>query len=296
MKTITYQNGNAKITLDADGTRIIEYDDILDLDYPLNIDIRVSTKCSFGLNPTTGNAVCSFCHESAQTNGKETDFEKLKSIISPLPAGIELAIGANNITTAFIDFLEWCQSKGFVCNITINQGHLKRDHKALMSLIEKGYIKGLGVSYRANMPFNIPDGILAYNNTVFHTIIGIDDYRDVISLKEKGVKKILILGEKDFGFNLGKVDTSTKSHKLWLWNIKEVIETFEVTSFDNLALEQLKLKRLFKKEAFEEFYQNENSFYIDAVAQIFKRSSRTDDLIVRWDRYSIPEYYKYFIK
>ena len=44
----TYKNGNATVTIEKDGTRIIEFVDELNLEYPLNIDIRVSTQCSFG--------------------------------------------------------------------------------------------------------------------------------------------------------------------------------------------------------------------------------------------------------
>lgn len=67
-----YQNGNATIELFSDGTRVTEWPDneSLKLDYPLNVDIRLMTKCPYGLNPRTGKAVCSFCHESATTDGK----------------------------------------------------------------------------------------------------------------------------------------------------------------------------------------------------------------------------------
>ena len=66
-----YKNGNADVTIMSNGTREIEYEDELFLDYPLNIDIRTSSRCSFGLNPKTGKAFCDFCHESATTDGSE---------------------------------------------------------------------------------------------------------------------------------------------------------------------------------------------------------------------------------
>ena len=48
---INYQNGNVDVTLHECGTRVIEYEGELRLDQPLNIDIRVSNRCAFGLNP-----------------------------------------------------------------------------------------------------------------------------------------------------------------------------------------------------------------------------------------------------
>ena len=47
----TYQNGNATISIDTDGTRIIQYpsNEQLKLEYPLNIDIRLSNRCPLGI-------------------------------------------------------------------------------------------------------------------------------------------------------------------------------------------------------------------------------------------------------
>jgi hypothetical protein len=209
----SYKNGNAEIELYNDGTRIIQYPDILELDYPLNIDIRVSTRCVFGYNPATGKAVCGFCHESSTTNGVECDYTKLKEKLSDLPRGIELAIGSNEFTDNLYDFLIWCKVKGYVCNLTVNQAHIKRDFFLLKQAIQYGYINGLGVSYRSNQKWDIPEEILEYPNTVFHIIVGIDTVDDILNLKNRGVNKILCLGEKDFGFNTGKVDLNSQIHK-----------------------------------------------------------------------------------
>ena len=74
---IQYKNGNAEISISSDGTRIIEFNGELRLDWPLNVDIRVTNKCAFGFNPNTRSAICSFCHESARTDGSECDYLKL---------------------------------------------------------------------------------------------------------------------------------------------------------------------------------------------------------------------------
>lgn len=287
---IQYQNGNSTIELSEDGTRVITYDDTLQLQYPLNIDIRVSTNCAFGYNPKTGKAVCDFCHESARTDGVECDYEDLKSKLNGLPKGIELAVGANQLTQGLYDFIYWCDQNGYVVNLTLNQGHIKRDQEMIKKCYTNGIIKGLGISYRSSLQWNVPDFILNNPNTVFHVIAGIDDVDDVLSLKGRGVKKILVLGEKNFGFNEGNVDLSTKKHKEWLWFISKLFHIFDVTSFDNLGLEQMRVKRFFNDDMWEEFNQGEHSFYINAVDKYFAPSSRSNEK-TNWNEVSIEQYF-----
>lgn len=286
-----YNNGNAEISIFKDGSREIEYQDILTLNYPLNIDIRVSSQCSFGLNPKTNKAFCDFCHESATTNGKECDYSSLQEKLKGLPKGIELAIGANNFTENLWNFLYWAKFEGYLCNLTINQGHLRRDLHTICSAIDHDLIKGLGVSYRSTLKFDIPEQVLNYPNTVFHVIAGIDTIDDILFLPEKGVKKVLILGEKDFGFNQGKVNLTTRNHKEWYWWIAKLFDKFEVVSFDNLALEQLNIKRFFNDKNWETFNQGERSFYINAIDGYFAPSSRSGKKTC-WNTVSLQDYFK----
>lgn len=286
-----YKNGNANIKITSDGTREISFENELQLEYPLNIDIRVSTQCAFGLNPKTGIALCDFCHEEARTDGSECDYVQLKSMLEGLPAGIELAIGGNNLTDNLVEFLSWANNKRYVCNLTINQGHLLRDYSKLMDCIEKGIIKGLGVSYRPGLKWNVPQSILDYENTVFHAISGIDTFESVEALKDLGVRKVLILGEKDFGFNKGRVNLDTLTHKQWVWWVHKLFSQFQAVSFDNLALEQLRIKRFFSDESWEVFNQGEHSFYINAAQGYFAPSSRSPKK-TNWDDTSISKYFK----
>lgn len=286
-----YNNGNSVIELHEDGTRIIQFDNKLELEYPLNIDIRVSTKCAFGLNPKTGKSFCSFCHESAKTDGHDCNFEELKSKLRGLPKGIELAIGANQMNLTFLDFITWCDNNEWIVNLTVNQGHVNRDITELEYLINNNKIKGLGISYRSSLNWNVPVVLLNYSNTVLHVIAGIDDINDVLSLKDKGVRKILVLGEKNFGFNEGKVDLTTQSHKEWYWWIGKLFDAFDVVSFDNLALEQLNIRRFFDDKNWETFNQGEHSFYINAVEGYFAPSSRSNNK-TDWKNVSIKDYFE----
>lgn len=289
-----YKNGNADITITEDGTREIEYEDVLKLEYPLNIDIRVSTRCSFGMNPKTGKAFCSFCHESATTDGKECDYEELKGKLSGLPAGIELAIGGNIITYELIAFCEWATNQGYIVNLTVNQGHIATYQLHLDELISNGWIKGLGISYRRSLEKdNVPERFKRYEHTVLHVIAGIDDIKHILDYTS--YKKVLILGEKDFGFNSGNVDLSSREHKEWLWWIHKMFGVFDVVSFDNLALKQLNIKRFFTDDNWEVFNQNEHSFFLNAVNKTIHPSSRSNDSI-SWDNITLKDYFKKYIK
>ena len=297
MRTIVkYENGNATVELFDDGTRVITSpDSSFEFEYPLNLDIRVSTKCSFGRNPKTQEGICDFCHESAKTDGVECDYKELMSTLEELPEGIELAIGSNEFTAGLYEFILWCGLQGYIVNLTVNQGHLKRDLEGLKMITEQGFVKGLGISYRSELKWDIPEYFLNYENTVFHVITGIDLINDVKSLSERGVKKILVLGEKDFGFNEGNVDLDRKEHKEWFWWISKLFDIFDTVSFDNLALEQLDMRRFFSQEQWDEFNQGEYSFYINAVEKYFAPSSRSSD-ITTWTNISIREYFKHLNK
>lgn len=287
----TYKNGNAVVSIDNDGSRVVEYEDTLQLDFPLNIDIRVSTKCAFGAKADGTPGFCSFCHESAKQYGFDCNYEKLKNKLLDLPKGIELAIGANQLTDNLYEFLYWAKCQGYICNVTINQGHIKRDMTMIKNAIDIGIIKGLGISYRSGLKWDVPPSILEYENTVFHVIVGIDTFVEVEALAEMGVKKILILGEKNFGYNLGNVDLNSRKHREWFWWVHKLFSKFDVVSFDNLALEQLRIQRFFTNENWEVFNNQEHSFYINAVDGYYAPSSRSNDK-TDWNKKNIYEYFK----
>lgn len=286
---IQYQNGNSLVELHEDGTRIIQFENTIELDYPLNIDIRVSTACSLGYNPKTGKATCAFCHESARTDGEECDYNELKSKLANLPKGIELAIGANKITIGLIDFLTWAKNEGYICNLTVNQLHMNRERVVLKSLLEDETIFGLGISYRKGFDLSVDEYFINHPNTVLHIIAGIDDVDSIISTP---FKKILVLGYKTFGFGVDYYSDDVKQKiQEWYWWIKKVIDAKDVVSFDNLALEQLNIKRFLTEDKWEEFNQGEHSFYINAVEKYFAPSSRNSNK-TDWSKMTIQDYFK----
>lgn len=286
----SYANGNATIDLGVDGSRVISWPDgeELNLEYPLNVDVRLSERCAFGFNPSTNSAVCSFCHESARTDGSDGDLDQLYSKLSQLLPGTEIAMGVNQFTPEVLKLIDRLNDAKYVVNITVNQGHLKRDESVVNMLIQRNLINGLGVSFRNEFDY-IPDIITSYPHTVLHVIIGIDDIDDVKQLADRyNIAKLLVLGEKNFGFNLGKVNTT--AHRPWYHHIHELFSIFDVVSFDNLALRQLNIQRFLTKEKYKQFYQGEHSFYINATTKTFHPSSRSTDY-VDWNSVSVSDYY-----
>lgn len=292
-----YRNGNAVVTLDLrDGTRIIEYPDNepLTLQTPLNIDIRVSTQCPYGYNVETQKSTCAFCHESALVDGKECHYGVLQKVLmdAKLPRGTEIALGVNEVTDNLVQFVKNLYRLGLVVNITMNERYiLEFGDTRLKEMLP--YVFGLGISYRSLQGcLSLPDWIAEYPHTVIHVINGIDDFDDV---KELSVKyhKLLVLGEKDFGFNRGKVNLDTPEHKQWKSNIMQLTKIFDIVSFDNLGLQQLEIRGKITDEEYKSFYQGEHSMYINAVEQYFAPSSRTRNGVERFDVTDLRSYFQY---
>jgi hypothetical protein len=289
LKIVEYQNGNSTVELFDDGTRIIKFEGDLKLDYPLNLDIRVSTACSLGFNPKTGKATCGFCHESARTDGVECDYNELKRILKGLPKGIELAIGGNKLTPGLTDFLVWSKKQGYINNLTVNHLHINKNEFLLKLFLMEGIINGLGISYRKGFPLNFDDFFMNHPNVVLHVIAGIDHVDDVVLLP---FEKILILGYKTFGFGVEFYNENVKKTiQEWFWYVKKVIDNKKIVSFDNLALEQLNIKRFLPQKMWDEFNQGEHSFYINAVDQYFSPSSR-NPIKVDWGGITVKDYFK----
>ena len=292
-----YTNGNANIWLDLrDGTRIIEYPDNeqLTLETPLNIDIRVSTQCPYGYDTTKQKSTCAFCHESALVSGVECHYGVLQQVLTDanLPRGTEIALGVNEVTDNLVQFVKNLYRLGLVVNITMNERYiLQYGDTGLKQMLP--YVFGLGISYRSLQGcLSLLDWIADYPHTVIHVINGIDNFDDV---KELSVKyhKLLVLGEKDFGFNRGKVNLNTEQHKQWKSNIMQLTKIFDIVSFDNLGLQQLEIRGKITDEEYKSFYQGEHSMYINAVEQYFAPSSRTRNNIKHFGETDLRSYFQY---
>ena len=101
-----------------------------------------------------------------------------------------------------------------------------------------------------------------------------------IKALENNDLKMLILGYKHLRrgneyFEEEQKDIEVKQQ--WLYeNLEDIIQKFNVVSFDNLAIEQLNVKRLLTQKEWDEFYMGRDSeftYYIDMVEKKFAKSS-----------------------
>ena len=272
-KIADYQNGNVHTELYSDGTRIRTTEDSFFVpSYAENVDVHTSDRCNNG---------CPMCYANCTPNGK---FGKLSgwNFLETLHPGTEMALNLNfPMPSDFFDLLRYLKSQGIITNVTINQNHFEAHEDIIKQMYNEELIHGLGISLtRATREFI--EMVQQYPNAVIHVINGIlsKDQYDV--LKDNRLK-ILILGYKDTGrgieFHSLASDIISQNQK-WLYdNLPEVIKHFKVASFDNLALEQLEVRRLLTDEQWEEFYGGDDgtfSYYINLVDGYFAKNSMSD--------------------
>lgn len=271
---VEYVNGNTKVTILSDGTKIREYESTPLILFPESIDVKISNFCDLG---------CEYCHEMSTTAGKHGDLDVLLETISELPAGVELAIGGGNPLSHpdLLRFLYKVKEQGIIANITVNQGHLKRYFALLELLIKEDLVKGIGVSITSNNLTYLQKLKTLSNNIVYHVIAGVNDFSVLETLISLGDCKVLVLGYKVFGFGVGYYNQDV-SAKIQSW--KKIKNYFGkcVISFDNLAIEQLEIKKMFTVEGWQRFYMGDDftfTMYIDAVEQKYAPTSRSLDRV-----------------
>ena len=266
-----YKNGNSVTRINLmTGTKIRETKaDKFDLDFPESIDLNIGNRCTGG---------CQYCYISATPDGKNGELLNNK-FIDTLHPYTECAINGNSVDhPQLIPFLEKLKRKHIICNITVNQIHFEQKEKLIRELVDKELIKGIGISLRKPTKKFIKMA-QKYPNAVIHTIVGILTQKDIEKLRDNNLK-LLILGYKDKGRG---VDYKAEHlieytiNKDYLYdNLEKLPEMFKVVSFDNLALDQLDVKRIVTPEEWDEFYlgdEGTSSMFIDLVTGKFGVSS-----------------------
>ena len=265
-----YRNGNYSVTIGDDGTKIreTEYDEFIPA-FAENCDCKITDKCDGG---------CQWCYEGCTPSGKHGDILNPKFLDSLHPF-TELAINGNDLTHPdLIPFLQKLKEKKVIANITVNQKHFEKKQDFLRDLVDQKLVWGLGVSLVEATP-EFMELIKQYPNAVIHTINGILSPTDIEKLSYKGLK-LLILGYKYMRRGADWYDEefeSIKARQQWLKdNLDDIVSRFKVVSFDNLALEQLDVKKHLTEEEWNEFYMGDDggfTFYIDLVENKFSKNS-----------------------
>ena len=267
-----YQNGNYTVTLLDDGTKIRENDlDELIPAFAENCDVKITDRCDGG---------CPFCYEGCTPNGKHGDILN-KKFLDTLHPYTELAINGNDLSHPDLTtFLGVLKEKKIIVNMTVNQIHFEKNQYYIRNLVDMGLIYGLGISLKEPTQ-KFVELVKQYPNAVIHTINGVTTVGDYYALANNGLK-VLILGYKELcrGHEYMSHHALTIKHiQTGLYNtLKTMVDEgwFEVVSFDNLAIEQLDIKRLLSEEEWNEFYMGDDAqytFYLDLVENKFSKNS-----------------------
>ncbi len=286
---IKYQNGNTVVTIMGDGTKIRECEGIPEICHPESIDVKITDYCDMG---------CAYCHESSTTSGIHSDLDALLGTLEDLPAGVELAIGGGNPLSHpdLVRFLLKLKERGIIANFTVNQGHLKTFQDLLVFLIKDGLVQGLGISITSNNFTYVKPLLGLTGNVVYHLIAGVNKVDVVERLMALGECKILLLGYKLFGFGIRHHSEAVDAElRQWYRALPSLIGKCTI-SFDNLAIEQLRVRRLLTRDGWEKFYMGDDfcfTMYIDAVKQEYAPTSRSKER-ASFREYSLLEYFNKF--
>lgn len=271
MSFVKVKNGNYTMFIDLEtGTKIRKNNlDCFIPEKPESMDIKITNKCDMG---------CAFCHENSTVDGLHGDIMNLKFIETLLPY-TELALGGGNPLTHpdLVPFLEKCKSLKLIPSMTINQVHfMKPEYSELIDkLVSEKLIYGLGISLtRATDEFIAK--VKKYPNAVIHIINGVQPLAEVRKLYDQNLK-VLILGYKMFRRGIEYFSEAVDSAKTEYYaELADMTKHFDVVSFDNLALNQLEVKRLLTDDEWNEFFMGNDgshTMYIDCINKQYARSS-----------------------
>ena len=266
----TYENGNYTVMMLNDGTKIrFNNKATMKADFPESIDMKISNRCNMG---------CPMCHEQSVPDGELANLSH--PLLNSLHPYTELALGGGNVLEHpdLFPFLSRMKDQKIICNMTLHLDHFLGADSYIKYLQEEGYLYGVGVSVNKVIDRDTIDKIVAIPNTVVHTIAGIMPQEGYKSLYDRNIK-LLILGYKNYGRGAeyikhddGIMDRIGILHD----NIMDMMNHFNLISFDNLALEQLRIKDLVNKDTWERCYMGDDgeaTMYVDLVKEQFAKSS-----------------------
>lgn len=269
-----YQNGNYHTWIYSDGTKIrVSKEDDFKPEFAENMDIKICNRCDMG---------CPYCHEGSTPDGKLGDIlnEKFIDTLHPYQ---EVALGGGNVLEhpSLVPFLKKLQERKVIANVTLHQNHFLNNLEFIKSIIEQKLVYGVGVSL-SNITPDLIKAAQTIPNVVIHVIAGIVSAREIDELAGHGLK-ILFLGYKNLRrghrfleCELDSVISSQEDLKAKIPALLCSNNYFDVISFDNLAIEQLNVKKLISQPEWERFYagdEGSHTFYIDMVERKFAKSS-----------------------
>lgn len=273
-----YDNGNYHVTIYADGTKVRETfdEDATEFvaEYPECMDVKITNRCDRG---------CRMCHEDSTPDGCHGNILTAK-FWDTLKPYTEIAIGGGNTLEHpdLVNFLIKLKKLNLIANMTVNQIHFMQNWALLKFLCDEKLIYGLGVSL-VEPHAEFIEKIKEFPNAVIHIINGVVKKEQLEMLANNDLK-VLILGYKEFRRGVTYLDTNrvkVEVNKIMLYDyLPDMLKEFKVVSFDNLALEQLEVKRLLSEEEWNEFYMGNDgkyTMYIDLVKEQFALCSVAEE-------------------
>lgn len=294
-----YINWNVETTIFEDWTKIRKTnDDEFIPEFPENFDCQISTYCSNG---------CDFCYAWCSTKWKDADLLKFMNLWNSLNPYTEIAININSrFPKNFEKFLDIMKERNIIVNITIHQKQFVKHFDYLLKLTEDKLIYWIWISLSNVVELLKLDIPKYFPNAVIHTILWITKPIEYLELWKDWKYKVLILWYKEtwrwkkFKSNLDYIEEYTFKYKFdYVYkNIKELTNKFKVISFDNLAIEQLDLKRIFTEEEYEKFYMWDDwtfTLYVDLVSETFSKNSISKEKYKIWNK-TIKEMFEHIRK
>lgn len=288
-----YKNGNYNVMIFEDGTKIrMNKLDNLVPEFPENIDLKITNYCDMN---------CPMCHEDSNTSGKHGDILNAK-FIDTLRPYTEVAIGGGDALSHpdLLRFLYKLKQRNIIPNITVNLKHFIKNYDILKVLSEVKLIYGIGVSVPNDVKMEDLILLKSLDNIVVHVINGIVSKKLLVKLNTIKDLSLLILGYKDIrrgqSFKSRNVEIINNNMNFLYNDLGNLIKNskFKVISFDNLALEQLNVKRFLTEDQWNEFYMGNDgnyTMYIDLVENKYaisstslRRCNITDDIIGMFKR------------
>ena len=273
-----YDNGNYHVTIYEDGTKVREtFDENATefiAEYPECMDVKICNRCDMG---------CPMCHEDSKPDGEIGEILTTK-FWDTLKHYTECALGGGDTLEHpdLVNFLIKLKKLKLIPNMTVNQVHFMKNWALLKFLCEEKLIYGLCVSL-VDPSDEFISKIKEFPNAVIHIINGIVTKEQLDKLANKDLK-VLILGYKNFRRGVSYLDNNrvkVEMNKMMLYDyLSDMLKEFKVVSFDNLALEQLEVKRLLTEKEWNEFYMGNDckfTMYIDLVKNQFALCSVAEE-------------------
>lgn len=262
-----YANGNCVVTLHGDGTKVRTWEGEAEPAFPESIDLKVTNRCARG---------CPHCHEESVPDGLHASPGAIERIVDGLPPGVEIAIGGGNPLEhpEIVGIVRSLNARGLIPNMTINAESLLADYVAggVFARMHP-YLFGVGVSGMGCLDMLAQlSPKYASPNIVVHAIAGIHKPLDFVH-----TKKLLILGYKRHGRGVQYYGPAIERNIAeWRYWLPARMSRGGVTSFDNLALEQLRVRELIGEDEWRQRFMGHDgqfTMYVDAVRNQYAVSS-----------------------